>query len=318
MEMVVASDGSVYVIDPNNYAKNIRKLSNPGGSDWVVSTVNTGLSGSCNANDVTYPKGLGIGLADELYTYDYTCRTIKIAGLPPALPVQAFPTVISCPGVAHHLAAGAGPVTDRVSGGGWSLTPVKAGPTAPTTYYGDSMVQTASLLASNIDPYNSAHRAWVFRASNGMRLGLGSGTTIGGPAGLTVAVWFRLDDNSFRGKKQNVVFQLTLANPAGGTVTVSMFTTYWDAVFVAAVRVKKCCTPSTTSDSSADYAASTSSDMFTPAPNNLQFAGGKWQHMVAVLDAAGGPSEFYWNGIAQDQPAPSGAFLLELPCARQR
>lgn len=68
-DLVVASDGSIYVLDSNNYAKNIRKLSNSG-SGWTVSTVNAGNQGaSCNfyIMSITYPVGLAIGSADELY-----------------------------------------------------------------------------------------------------------------------------------------------------------------------------------------------------------------------------------------------------------
>jgi hypothetical protein len=229
MSVVVNSDGALYVSDSNS--KLIRKLTNTA-TGWQVTTVSSGAGlVDCNSSPmvVTNPMNLGIGSAGELYTFDYNCYQLKSVGLPPPLAVLPFFNALACPGVAHRLKAAAGPgaVVDSVAGGGWSATGVEAGPGAPLSTYLVPMVRTATAVAASADIYNSAQQAWVFRGSSGMNLAPGSGASIGGPAGLSIAAWFRLDDNNFRAtQRHNVVFQLTLAGPSANPMTLTLSTKY--------------------------------------------------------------------------------------------
>jgi hypothetical protein len=181
---------------------------------------------------------------------------------PPApLPVQSFFGVIGCPAVAHRFTAAAGPgIPDGVAGGGWSGQAVSAGPGAPLSTYGVPMAQAATAVPASSDPYYVPHHAWVFRGSSGVRLsGPGPGApTVGGPAGLSVAAWFRLDDNDGRTAMQNVMLQLVLSARGGGNVTLTLAPRYWaNTRYVVAVHGEWCCTPGgTTTTSDVDYGAS--------------------------------------------------------------
>ena len=78
-----ASTSSLYVTDRDG--KQIRKLTNPGGSGWVVSTVNDGNANSCSGSPLTAvsPVGIAVDNAGLLYVYDKSCYTIKRMGPPP-------------------------------------------------------------------------------------------------------------------------------------------------------------------------------------------------------------------------------------------
>ena len=229
-------------------------------------------------------------------------------GAPQApLPVQPFFNIMSCPGAAHQLSAAAGPIADLVSGGGWTGTPVEAGPNAPLSTYNKPMAvgQDPSLQLSNTDPYMNAQRAWVFRGQNGVRLAPGGGTSVGGSDGFTLAVWFRIDDIDARTYYENIVLELVFNHPGGGTVTLILTTRYaYGSMFMAPLRAVWCCTPGgTTTTSDVDYAISSSTDQFQTAPNGLQVAVGTWQHVVATFDGSGAPLKYFWNGIEQEQPS---------------
>ena len=227
------------------------------------------------------------------------------------LPVQSFFSILSCPGVAHHLSAAAGPIADLVPGGGWTGTAVEAGPGAPLSTYNKPMVvgQDPSLQLSNIDPFDSLQRAWVFRGPNGVRLAPGGGTTVGGPAGFSLAVWFRLDDSDWRTSMQNIVMELVLDHPGGGTVTLILTTRFaYGWLFLAPIQAVWCCGPGgTTTTSDMDYVVSESDYQFDPYPNGGQFSIGVWQHVVATFDGTGSPVGFFWNGVEQMMPGSNGA-----------
>ena len=181
---------------------------------------------------------------------------------PPApLPVQSFfVSVLACPAVAHRLIAGAGPRVFDTGAGGWYGDAVQAGAGAPlvATLRNVAGVLPSNAVPATVDPYDSAQRAWVLRGSRGVRIG--GATTLGSAAGLSLAVWLRMDDQGGPLNGRNTVLQVQLASTDGQLVTLSLFVV--NALMpTVALTGKWCCgptsaRPSFASSSEFDYGAS--------------------------------------------------------------
>ena len=261
---MVASDGTLYVTD--YYSAQVRKLVNSG-SGWQVDTVNIGWSTSCHTlpSLVSSPYGLGIDANDALYTFDANCAVLKRLSPPPPPPpptlLEHFVAAASCPGAGHRIVAAAGHVVDSVAGGGWSADAVQAGPSAsPGWLTGVPELVAANEVAATVDPYSIADNAWVLRGGAGVRVHTGARPAVGSAAGgLSVAVWFRIDDPTLNNGVL-VALELVMAAPSvpGDNVTLTIGNMYFLGPYTPIVSVRGlwCCGPgSTTTTSEVDYGA---------------------------------------------------------------
>ena len=196
-------------------------------------------------------------------------------------------------------------------GSTWTLVSVNAtgsGPSSASQHV--PLLLANNSVASRIDVFVPAQAAWVLHDSAGLALQpAGAPSYLGSSLrGFSVAVWFRVDDSGASNPRGNTVLQLALPQSRGLVLTL---VAKYSAVFTLGLHAGPCCGASNTS--TADYAASTSSDFgqsVSARPNGGAFAVGLWQHAAFSFDSTGVQNGLFWNG--KQQLLPNGTARLSL------